>query len=86
MGLATARDELPPRSNGLAPLGMASMASTSSLKLAMPSVVGLGLRDALFVLENKGLKVEVDGYGKVARQSLRAGTVIQGQTVKLTMQ
>ena len=52
----------------------------------MPSVVGLGLRDALFVLENKGLKVEVDGYGKVARQSLRAGTVIQGQTVKLTMQ
>jgi cell division protein FtsI (penicillin-binding protein 3) len=51
----------------------------------MPSVVGLGLRDALFVLENKGLKVEIDGYGKVVRQSLRAGTIIQGQTVKLTM-
>lgn len=51
----------------------------------MPSVVGLGLRDALFVLENKGLKVDIDGYGKVVRQSLRAGTIIQGQTVKLTM-
>ena len=51
----------------------------------VPTVVGLGLRDALYLLENKGLKVEIDGFGKVIRQSLKAGTKIQGQTIKLTL-
>ncbi|MBN9350187.1 MAG: transpeptidase family protein [Chitinophagaceae bacterium] len=36
----------------------------------VPDVVGLGLKDALYVLENKGLKVRVNGRGKVAKQSL----------------
>lgn len=51
----------------------------------VPSVVGMGLRDALFVLENKGFKVEVEGSGKVVLQSVRAGTPARGQTVKLTL-
>ncbi len=51
----------------------------------IPSVVGMGLRDALFVLENRGLKVEVEGSGKVILQSVRAGTPARGQTVKLTL-
>lgn len=49
----------------------------------VPSVIGLGLRDALYVLENRGLRVEVDGFGKVARQSLLPGTRAQGQNIKL---
>lgn len=40
----------------------------------VPFVVGMGLRDALFLLENTGLKVEIKGTGIVRRQSLRAGT------------
>lgn len=55
-------------------------------KNVVPNVTGLGLRDALYVLENRGLRVEVDGYGKVARQSLLPGTRAQGQTIKLFLQ
>jgi len=43
------------------------------------------LRDALFILENRGLKVQFSGMGKVARQSIRPGTRINGQTIKLTL-
>ncbi len=48
----------------------------------VPNVIGMGLRDALFLLENKGLKVQVNGnYGKVKQQSVRPGTRANGQTV-----
>ncbi len=49
----------------------------------VPNVVGLGLRDALFALENRGLKVEIEGFGKVSRQSLLPGTRIRGQSIRL---
>jgi cell division protein FtsI (penicillin-binding protein 3) len=44
---------------------------------AIPDVRGMGLRDALDCLENKGVKVMTTGKGKVASQSLPAGTLIQ---------
>lgn len=40
----------------------------------VPDVIGMGLRDALFLLENKGFKVRVLGKGAVIRQSLPAGS------------
>lgn len=49
----------------------------------VPNVVGLGLRDALYALENRGLTVEVEGFGKVSRQSLLPGTRINGQAIRL---
>ncbi len=49
----------------------------------VPNVVGLGLRDALHVLENRGLSVAAEGVGKVARQSIIPGTRIRGQQIKL---
>ncbi|GAB3555554.1 penicillin-binding protein [Spirosoma fluminis] len=36
----------------------------------VPDVRGLALRDALFLLENRGLRVQVEGRGKVKEQSL----------------
>jgi len=51
----------------------------------VPSVIGMGLRDALYVLENRGLKVISDGVGRVRRQSIKPGTSIRGQTIKLTL-
>jgi cell division protein FtsI (penicillin-binding protein 3) len=51
----------------------------------VPNVIGLGLRDALFVLENQGLKVEIEGMGKVILQSLRPGTPVEGQTIRLKL-
>ncbi len=52
----------------------------------MPSVVGLGLKDAVYLLENKGLRVEVKGRGRVVDQSLMAGMQInKGQKIQLLL-
>lgn len=45
----------------------------------IPSVVGMGLKDAIYLLENRGCKVRVQGVGKVVRQSLAPGTRANGQ-------
>lgn len=52
----------------------------------VPNVVGLGLRDALFVLENRKLKVEFNGVGKVKKQSIIPGTPLKGQTIWLALE
>ncbi|MFZ9717799.1 MAG: penicillin-binding protein [Chitinophagaceae bacterium] len=50
----------------------------------VPNVRGMGLKDALFVLEQSGLSVQVNGKGKVNQQSLTAGSSITGkQTILL---
>lgn len=51
----------------------------------VPSVTGMGLKDALYILENRGLKVVVSGSGKVRNQSILAGTKVRGQTIRLTL-
>ncbi|MDA0195190.1 MAG: penicillin-binding protein [Bacteroidetes bacterium] len=38
-----------------------------------PNVEGMTLRDAIFLLENKGLNVKVNGFGRVTKQSIRPG-------------
>lgn len=40
----------------------------------VPYVVGMGAKDALFLLESAGLKVEIKGRGMVKSQSIKAGT------------
>ncbi|MCM0059819.1 MAG: transpeptidase family protein [Algoriphagus sp.] len=40
----------------------------------VPNVSGMSLRDALYILENKGLKVNFNGKGKVLTQSISPGT------------
>ncbi len=42
----------------------------------VPDVKGMGLKDALYLLENAGLRVVIRGAGKVANQSLAGGTQI----------
>ncbi|MBK6932352.1 MAG: PASTA domain-containing protein [Saprospirales bacterium] len=46
----------------------------------MPSVVGMGLKDAIYLLENRGCRVRAKGVGKVVRQSLAPGTRANGRT------
>jgi cell division protein FtsI (penicillin-binding protein 3) len=43
----------------------------------MPDVIGMTLRDALFILENLGLKVQFFGSGRVKEQSLIAGNKVE---------
>ena len=53
---------------------------------SVPNVKGMGLRDALYVLENSGLKVGVVGNGMVQRQSLRAGDeVSKGSFIQIEL-
>ncbi|MEO6540417.1 MAG: penicillin-binding protein [Ferruginibacter sp.] len=48
--------------------------STSTSGSVTPNVVGMGLKDAVYLLENMGLKVTTTGRGRVMNQSLAAGT------------
>ena len=51
----------------------------------VPDVVGMGLKDALYLLESRGLKVDFKGRGNVKGQSIDAGSKIsKGQ--KITIQ
>ena len=52
----------------------------------IPSVIGMGLKDAVYLMENKGLKVTATGRGRVLNQSLLAGTVFKkGQKITLLL-
>ncbi len=52
----------------------------------MPNVVGMGLRDAIYMLENSGLRVHYTGRGRVAKQSPQPGVrVSRGATVAIEL-
>lgn len=52
----------------------------------VPNVTGMTLRDALFILENRGLKVEFTGQGRVKHQSEIPGKrIIKGNKIILTL-
>ena len=52
----------------------------------VPDVRGMGLRDALYLLEDLGCHVEARGRGRVVTQSIRPGTPAKGQQIKLKLQ
>lgn len=53
----------------------------------IPNLQGLAMRDALYILENKGYKVNFKGSGKVVEQSLPPGINTSGdKTILLTLQ
>ena len=43
----------------------------------VPNVVGMGLRDAIYLLENYGLHVKIKGKGIVTKQSIDAGIKVE---------
>ena len=52
----------------------------------VPSVVGMGAKDAVYLLESKGLKVRLNGVGRVRNQSIASGSrIVKGQTIALTL-
>ncbi len=55
-------------------------------KNRMPNVVNMNLKDAIFILENIGLQVFIEGKGKIKSQSVKAGEMIyKGTQVKLIL-
>lgn len=55
-------------------------------KSSMPDVRGMGARDAVYLLENLGMKVRLDGFGKVVNQSIEPNTELKPQQVLLTLE
>ncbi len=52
----------------------------------VPNVVGMGAKDAVYLLESVGLRVALNGLGRVSSQSISPGArVSKGQTVSLTL-
>jgi cell division protein FtsI (penicillin-binding protein 3) len=46
----------------------------------------MGLQDAIYLLENQGMAVQIQGKGKVQKQSLTPGTKIyRGQNIILQL-
>jgi cell division protein FtsI (penicillin-binding protein 3) len=53
---------------------------------SMPMLQGIGLKDALALCEERGLQVSITGKGRVAQQSITAGTAVQrGQIIHLQL-
>jgi len=64
----------------------APLYSSASSGSVTPNVVGMGLKDAVYLLENSGFKVAAAGRGRVMNQSLSAGANFKkGQTISLVL-
>lgn len=56
-------------------------------KNVIPNLTGMGAKDAVFILENMGLNVQIQGCGKVISQNLKSGTLAKkGSTVLINLQ
>lgn len=56
--------------------GMCALSEQNVQSGIVPNVVGLTIKDAVYMLENLGMKVRFHGKGKVVSQSVAAGTRI----------
>jgi cell division protein FtsI (penicillin-binding protein 3) len=66
--------------------GSVSLATQDIDKTKVPNVKGMPLNDAVYLLENMGMKVRATGSGKVIQQSVVAGkSITNGETIKLVL-
>ena len=61
--------------------------STKSIaKKSIPNVIGMGLKDAIYLLENSGASVRISGSGTVVKQVPEAGSkVVKGTQVTIEL-
>jgi cell division protein FtsI (penicillin-binding protein 3) len=58
----------------------------NNVKGLVPNVIGMGLKDALLLMEHAGLKVRLKGYGRVIKQSVPPGqAAVVGGVVELEL-
>ncbi len=63
-----------------------SLSKRHVAKGVVPNLLGMGLKDALYILENEGLTVEFKGSGKIVYQSLDPGRqIFKGTLIKLEL-
>jgi cell division protein FtsI (penicillin-binding protein 3) len=52
----------------------------------VPNVIGMGAKDAVYVLEKYGLRISFSGRGQVVSQSVSPGQrIVKGQSVALVL-
>ena len=51
----------------------------------VPNIVGMGLDDALYLLEKCGLTVDIVGYGRVTKQSIKPNTKVANTEKRITI-
>ncbi|HEY3386051.1 MAG TPA: penicillin-binding transpeptidase domain-containing protein, partial [Saprospiraceae bacterium] len=55
-------------------------------KNMIPELSGMGIRDAIYLLENRGMRVSYHGVGRVKGQSVQSGQpIIKGSSIHLTL-
>ncbi|MFT5779112.1 MAG: cell division protein FtsI (penicillin-binding protein 3), partial [Crocinitomicaceae bacterium] len=55
-------------------------------KNTVPNVQGMTAKDAIYLLETAGMTVKIKGYGKVVKQSIRAGTdAVRGVVIEIIL-
>lgn len=56
-------------------------------KRIMPDVIGMGARDAVYLIESRGVKCKLQGRGHIVKQSILAGNYIKkGEVCLLTLE
>jgi cell division protein FtsI (penicillin-binding protein 3) len=67
--------------------GKIMLENNASMKQNLiPNVIGMGARDAVYLLENAGLNVNLNGSGKVRQQSVQAGSrIVKGTTITIEL-
>lgn len=56
------------------------------IKGLVPNVLGMGAKDAMFILENAGMRVKLSGRGVVTRQSIVPGTrLVKGEIISIEL-
>lgn len=51
----------------------------------MPNLIGYSRSDAIYLMKTLGYKYELEGYGYVTAQSIKAGELVGDNTVKITL-
>lgn len=65
---------------------MVLVADTTVAVNKVPDVVGMGLKDAVYMLEQQGLRVHIEGKGKIVAQSIVPGNEIRkGRVIVLRL-
>jgi cell division protein FtsI (penicillin-binding protein 3) len=55
-------------------------------KNLIPELYGMGIRDAVYLLENRGMHVSYSGVGRVRKQSVQSGQpIVKGRNIHLTL-
>jgi cell division protein FtsI (penicillin-binding protein 3) len=61
--------------------------SISVSRYVIPDLTGMGAKDAVFILENMGLNVQVQGRGRVISQNQKPGTLARkGTSIQICLQ